>query len=61
MTLYQWIAGVGGGLLVAAFLIFAFRQGAKVRSRQDGDGEAVDTSPVAATVAATNSLFSRRI
>jgi hypothetical protein len=38
MTLYQWIVGVGGGLLVAAFLIFAFRQGAKVRSRQDGDG-----------------------
>jgi hypothetical protein len=38
MTPYQWIVGVGGGLLVAAFLIFAFRQGAKVRSRQDGNG-----------------------
>jgi hypothetical protein len=38
MTTYQWIVGVAGGLLMAAFLIFAFRQGAKVRSRQDGDG-----------------------
>lgn len=38
MSLYQWIVGVGGGLLTAAFLIFAFRQGAKIRSRQDGDG-----------------------
>jgi hypothetical protein len=38
MNLYQYIVGVGDGLLMAAFLIFAFRQGAKVRSRQDGDG-----------------------
>jgi hypothetical protein len=38
MTMHQWIFGVGGGLLMAAFVIFAFRQGAKVRRRQDGDG-----------------------
>jgi hypothetical protein len=31
MTLWQWIFGVGGGLVMLAFVIFSFWQGLKVR------------------------------
>jgi hypothetical protein len=39
MTTSQWIFGVGGGLLMLAFLIFSFRQGSKVRGRPEGKGD----------------------
>ncbi len=38
MTMHQWIFGVGGGLLTTAFLIFAFRQGSRIRRSQGGGG-----------------------
>ncbi|MDB5630013.1 MAG: hypothetical protein JWQ51_2353, partial [Tardiphaga sp.] len=36
MTLSEWI-GVPAGILILAFIFFAFRQGSKVRNMQDGD------------------------
>jgi hypothetical protein len=36
MSVQQWVA-IPGGILLLAFIVFAFRQGMKVGSKQEGN------------------------
>ncbi|HET7680045.1 MAG TPA: hypothetical protein VFK79_07930 [Xanthobacteraceae bacterium] len=38
MTMHQWILGIGVGLLMAAFLIFASGQEPRFTAAKHGDG-----------------------